>query len=120
MGYFSFLFLLRVQSECLPLRRASVLGDLMDRGPAAHPALIGLRDIGREQRISMKLARRENQRYGSILMRPCFCAGSVLVPRHLCPIHTIWPLICQRTEPAALLFPPLQRVNLNLVLKSVS
>ena len=118
LGYLSFLFLLRVQSECLPIRRAEIMVDLFDRAPAAYPALIGLRIIGNEQRLILKLARRKNQRYGSILMRPCFCSGGILVPRQLCPVHVIWPLICQRTEPSGLLFPSLQRANLNRILKA--
>ena len=51
-------------------------------------------------------------------MRPCFCAGGILAPRHLCPIRAIWPIIRQRTEAAAFLFPSLQRVNVNRVLKA--
>ena len=56
LGYLSFLFLLRVQSEGLPLRRVSINDNLLDRSRGSFPALIGLCDINGENRLVMKLA----------------------------------------------------------------
>ena len=41
-----------------------------------------------------------------------------MVPRSLCPVHSIWPLIRVRVAPHELLFPSLQRSNLNRILKA--
>ena len=119
LGYFSFLFLLRVQSECLPIRRAGFKGDLLKRTPQTPQALIGLGDVNGDRRLVPKLNTRKNCRYGSILMRPCFCEGGVIVPGSLCPIHVAWPAICSRVLPGELISPSLQRANLNRVLKTV-
>ena len=119
LGYLSFLFLLRVQSEGIPIRRASLYEPLLERAPQLHPALIGVRDVGGESRLILKLSTRKNTRYGAILMRPCFCQGSVLVPGSLCPVHVIWPIIRERVLPNDLIFPSLQRTNLNRMLKVV-
>ena len=83
-----------------------------------HPSLIGICDVNGEQRLVLKLARRKNQRYGSSITRPCFCNGSILVPSGFCPIHNIWPIIRERTELHGLLFPSLQRANINRILKA--
>ena len=119
LGYLSFLFLLRVQSEGIPIRRASLYDPLLERVPQKYPALIGVRDIGGESRLILKLSTRKNTRYGAILMRPCFCQGSILVPESLCPVHVIWPSIRERVLPNELVFPSLQRTNLNRMLKTV-
>ena len=79
LGFFSFLFLLRVQSEGLPMRRATLQGDILQRVPQKHQALIGLRGVAGDQRLVLKLNTRKNTRYGSIIMRPCFCEGGILV-----------------------------------------
>ena len=120
LGYFSFLSLLRVQSECLPIKRAGIHGDILQRTPQKHQSLVGLGDVHGDQRLVLKLNTRKNYRYGSILMRSCFCEGGVLAPGSLCPIHVVWPQIRARGAPGELIFPSLQRTNLNRVLKTAA
>ena len=115
--FFSFLFILRVQSECLPLRRARLIDPLLSKVKQNEKALIGLRTFNDETRLVLKLSTRKNTRYGSIMMRPCFCHSDSFVPASLCPIHRVWPLIRQRVEPGAMIFPSLQGNNLNRILK---
>ena len=119
VGFFSFLIPLRVQSEGLPMRRANLNDDILRRTPQKQQALIGLREVAGDQRLVLKLNTRKNTRYGSINMRPCFCEGGVLVPRSLCPVHVAWPIIRARVLLGGLLFPSLQRTNLNRVLKAI-
>ena len=118
LGYLSFLFLLRVQSEGLPIHRASLQEPLLDRSPQKLQALIGLREVAGEKRLILKLKTRKNCRRGVILMRPCFCSGSILVPTSLCPVHRVWPLIREKVLPDQPIFPTLLNKNLNRVLKA--
>ena len=117
LGALAFLFLLRVQSEGIPTRRASLSEPLLSRTPQEYPALIGLRNTGSDTRLALKLSTRKNARQGVILMRPCFCRGGILVPASLCPVHAIWPAIIARVEINGLLLPSLQGPNLNRILK---
>ena len=116
--YLSFLFLVQVRSEGLPIRRASLMEPLLEGVPQRFQALMGIRDVAGSSRLILKLSTRKNSRYGSILMRPCFCHGSVLVPGSLCPVHAVWPIIRERVLPNDPLFPSRQRTNLNRVLKT--
>ena len=118
LAILSFIFVLRVQSECLPIRRASLEEPLLPRTPQTYQALIGLRETGHDTRLALKLSTRKNTRLGSILTRPCFCRGSILVPSALCPVHAIWPAIRTKVTPNGLLFPSLQGSNLNRILKT--
>ena len=57
--YLSFFFLLRTQSEGLPAKRASNSERLPDRSiPSAH-SLIGLRSVGCEDRLVLKLIKQK-------------------------------------------------------------
>ena len=114
----SFNFLLRVQSECLPIRRATTSEPLPERTPNAFPDLIGVRDTRHDSRLILKLSARKNSRYGAILMRPCFCWGGILAPDSLFPVRAIWPAIRARVLPEELLAPSIHRANLNSALKA--
>ena len=119
LGFLSFLFLLRVQSECLPIRRGGINDRILERTPRDSPALLGIREFHGETRLVLKLNTRKNCRYGIILMRPCFCDGGVLVPGSLCPIHAVRPAIRGRVLPGELISPSLQGSNINRILKAV-
>ena len=81
----SYIFLLRVPSEALPL----VCGDS------------GLADEGQEQsvlycdsdqQVCLKLKKRKNKPEGSLLKRGCWCRS---VDRSLCPVHVLWEYMQQ-------------------------
>ena len=105
LGYLSFLFLIRVQSEGLPIQRASLLEPLLTKCPKRAQAYIGLRDIGGGISTDSQTTHPEKHtRYGPIMMRPRFCSGSILVPASLCPVHIAWPIIRERVLPNELFF----------------
>ena len=111
------MFLLRVQSEGIPAIRASSNDRILDRSPIKAQSLIGLRDIGGEDRLVLKLTKRKNNRYGSVLMRPCFCGGNIIGDTGICPVHDFWPAVRRHTAIGSALFPSLLKKNVNRVLK---
>ena len=117
--YLSYLFLLRVPSEGLPIQRAAVSDVITTKAPQEGKALLGIRVIGDSPRLVLKLKKRKLNKTGAIMMRPCFCDGTGLVPAGLCPLHNFWPLIQQQILPGELLFPSLQNKNLNRILKAI-
>ena len=115
MCYVSFLFLLRLPSEALPLFRALPEERLLSDDPMSNKATIGLRDFNGEQRLVLRLTRRKNTRHGLIAMRPCFCGKNKLLPQHCCPIHIFWVNVMATTKPGEPLFPSLQGKNINRI-----
>ena len=117
--YLAYLFLLRVPSEGLPIRRASIGDIIVTKSPQSEKALMGIRFIGRSPRLILKLKKRKLNKTGAIMMRPCFCDGEGLVPAGLCPIHDFWPIVQRSFLPGEQLFPALQGKNLNRILKAI-
>ena len=76
----SYIFLLRVPSEALPMRRGGA--DFL--AAADEQSLLFLNHATGE--LCLKLHRRKNRQQGSTLRRICSCSGSP----ELCPIHVLW------------------------------
>ena len=119
LGFLAFLFLLRLQSEALPMRRAFASDPLLPNTPPSGKAVLGLVTIKGEERLVLKLSSRKCTAQTSVLMRPCFCDGGGLFPRSLCPIHALWASVLRSTAPGDLLFPSLAKANINRILKAV-
>ena len=117
LGFMSFLFLLRLQSEALPMRRAYPSDPLLPNAPPSGKSVIGLLSIRGEERLVLKLSSRKCTAEASVLMRPCFCASGGLFPRSLCPVHILWESILRTTSPGDLLFPPSLTRTLTAFLK---
>ena len=96
--YVTYLFTLRLPSEALTLTRASPNDRLLSMDEPANKGLIGLREFHGEQRLVLKLAKRENTKNAFIATRPCFCTPNALIPRHNCPIHRFWAAVIKNTE----------------------
>ena len=117
--FVSFLFMLRLPSEALPLTRALPNELLLsDEAPSAK-AVIGLREFMGENRLILKLAKRKNQRSLYTAMRPCFCTPNCLVPAQNCPIHQFWEAVIKHTHPGSPLFPSLQKKNITRIIRRV-
>ena len=81
--------MLRLPSECLPIRTGSV-------GTCANEqAVIEASD----QEISLRLKRRKNKASGSLLVRRCWCSTC----KETCPVHVLGKL-ASVTEPGSALF----------------
>ena len=117
--YVTFLFLLRLPSEALPLTRALPNELLLSPDIPSSKAVIGLREFQGEKRLVLKLSHRKNTRSVYTAMRPCFCGDNALLPRHNCPIHRFWAAVIENTEPGSQLFPSLQRANFSRVFRAV-
>ena len=72
----SYVFLLRLPSECLPIRVAS--------GDAADHACQAVVHVG-DDYISLRLKRRKNKEGGSLLTRRCWCSTC----KETCPVHVL-------------------------------
>ena len=100
-------FLLRVPSECLPLRGQQAGEDLDSEERLARRAVIGLSGA----KVVIKLDRRKHMASGSRLVRACICDDyspdslELHIPQLLCPASQLWPAIRQRTPVGELLFP---------------
>jgi hypothetical protein len=71
----SYVFMLRLPSECLPIRTGSV-------GTCANEqAVIETSD----QEVSLRLKRRKNKASGSLLVRRCWCSTC----KETCPVHVL-------------------------------
>ena len=116
--YISFLFMLRVPSEALPLIRAPVDELLLSDSSPSSQAVIGLREFQGHTRLVLRLARRKNAPRGFTAMRPCFCGANALLPKHNCPIHVFWAEVLRNTAPGQPLFPTLVNKNINRVLRA--
>ena len=117
--YLSYLFLLRVPSEGLPIRRAALNDILTTKSPQAGMASMGIRSIDNAPRLILKLKKRKLNKTGAITMRPCFCDGEGLAPAGFCPIHDFWPIVQRSNLPGEGLFPTLQSKNLNRISKAI-
>ena len=118
--YLSYLFLLRVPSEGLPICRASAQDIITTKAPQMERALMGIRSINGSPRLILKLKKRKLNKTGAITTRPCFCDNGGFMPHGLCPIHDFWAGIQREILPIEPLFPPLQGKNLNRILKAIS
>ena len=79
----TYVFLLRMPSECLPITVAQ--GDASD---AQRQAVV---TVG-EDAIRLRLKRRKNKESGSMLKRKCWCAECKLT----CPVHVLGPYFAAR------------------------
>ena len=75
----SYVFMLRLPSEALPMVRGS--DGLSDHGQNQSTIFMD----GDE--LCLKLRKRKNKPWGSLLRRGCWCASS---PSALCPVHVVW------------------------------
>ena len=115
----TYLFMLRLPSEALLLTRALPDERLLSTDKASPPAVIGLRDFGREPRLILKLAKRKNSRSHFTAMRPCFCGDNALLPRHNCPIRRFWKYVIAHTRPGYPLSPSLLNKNITRISRKV-
>ena len=116
--YVSYLFMLRVPSDALPLTLALPDERLLSDDPPSSRAVIGLRVFQGQARLILKLSRRKNARDGFTAMRPCFCGVNSLLPQHNCPIHMFWTEVLRTATPGQPLFPTLLNKNINRVLRA--
>ena len=116
--YVTYLFMLRLPSEALPLHRALTDEQLLSNEAPSNTAVIGLREYEGQQRLTIKLARRKNSRGIFTALRPCYCGKNALLPRHNCPIHIFWANVITSTQPGDPLFPSLANKNINRVLRA--
>ena len=118
----SYVFILRLQSEALPARRASLDDELLKRPPLSGDshALIGHRILpGRSERIVLKLRTRKATRGGAVLMRPCFCDGGDLGGMGICPVRDFGPAVCASSLWGGFLSPSLRSKKTNRMLKGM-
>ena len=104
LAFISYLFSLRVPSEALQIRRAYADDPLTEFVPQADKALLGLRQYKGQQMMVLKFAFRENIRGGCVLFRPCLWSEQDNRARAICPVHSIWPMITDRTPVGARIF----------------
>ena len=117
LGYVSYLFVLRLQSEALPIVYAFDGEPLLSRSGPFAKSTMGLRRVNNEDRLVLRLAFRKNTRSVTIALRPCFCTDGGIVPRALCPIHAFWTAVTAHTRPGEFLFPTYRPRNLTRVLR---
>ena len=120
--YLAYVFILRLPSEALPVVRASLTNELLNRTPLPDgaPALIGSRfPLDGSERIVLKPRSRKATRGGAILMRPCFCDADDLGGKGICPIHDRWHAVCSSTMWGEPLFPFHCSKNINRILKGM-
>ena len=78
-------FLLRVQSECIPLLRGAP-DQATSLPPSAHSGIW----IEDNSTLALKLAQRKNRPQGSLIRRPCTCAVG---GRQFCVVHRVAPFL---------------------------
>ena len=107
--WISWIFLLRVPSECLPLVRQKPFERMDADSVLQSPAVIGVE----KGNIVIKLHRRKHMAGGARLVRRCICEryppGSleIHVPQLFCPTCVLWDAICGRVRAGDMLFPGL-------------
>ena len=111
--YLSHLFLLRVPSEGLPIRRAFSTDIITTKSPQEVKAPIAVRASGDNLRLILQIKKRKLNKTGAATLRPCFCDGEWMGPSSLCPIRDIRPLVRRSSLPGDQLFPNIQWWNLN-------
>ena len=117
-AFLSFLLLLRLPSETLLIRRASDWGRLSEFAPHDFKILAGLRTFSGTNLSIVKFSRRKNLPTGCILRRPCLCDETSTLARIFCPVHQIWPRLCDGVEVHGRLFPSLTPHKFNIALKT--
>ena len=113
--FLSFLFLLRVPSEGLCMRRATIDMDLVTRERLPFRSIFGIVDEEVCPKLVLKLRKRKNSKAGMVLVRPCSCGGTVINPRGYCPVHRFWPIIIQFTRTGEFIFPKYRKSNINRI-----
>ena len=100
-------FLLRIPSECLPLRRRQAGEDLDSETRQNRRAVIGLSGA----KLAIKLSRRKHMADGSRLARVRICEEcmrqflELYLPQPLRPVSQLWPAIRRRAAAGGPLFP---------------
>ena len=79
----TYVFLLRLSSEALPIVRGG--SGVADYG-MKHKAVLSLED----NCLQLKLSHRKNIAAECVLKKPCWCKSADFV---VCPVHVIWPYI---------------------------
>ena len=103
----SWVFLLRVQSECIPLTRQRAGEDLLSEERLPRRAVIGLQ----QGKLIIKLNRRKHMAAGATMVRCCICADypadslELHVPQLFCPVCSLWPAIRASVATGGELFP---------------
>ena len=117
-AFFSFLFILRVPSETLWMRKASPSDRLTEFYPQDHKVLVGIRIIDGQEFLLAKFAWRKNMKHGCIVRRPCLCHDGLPLARAVCPVHRIWHRISSRVRSYEFLFPSFSAGKFAITLKS--
>ena len=71
--HFPILYLLRVPSGGLCMRRALIDQDLVSKRPLDSQSILGIADEESDPKLLLKLRRRKNVKSGLVLIRPCLC-----------------------------------------------
>ena len=80
----TYIFLLRLPSEALPIvRGVNGVADYVQKKAVLYLA---------EDCLCLKLSSRKNIRTGSLLKRGCWCKSARFL---VCPVHVVWPFICK-------------------------
>ena len=87
----SFLFIFRVPSETLQLRRAYWNRRVSEFSPHAAKAVVGIRPVEGTDYLALKMSYRENPTAGVIPKRPRFCGMDNTLARLACPVRSLWP-----------------------------
>ena len=88
----SYVFLLRVPSEALMMRRG---GENVTTGPNEWQKSVLFFDESTSE-LCLKLHRRKNKERGSVLKRVCSCSSGT---PELCPVHVLWEKFFKSMEP---------------------
>ena len=80
---------------------------------------MGIRTYKDHEMLLPKFAFRENIRGGCVLFRPCLCSEQDKRARPLCPVHSIWPIIRDRTPVGERIFEGFPHCSDNRVIKIV-
>jgi len=84
----TYIFLLRLPSEALPIVRGG--SGVADYG-AKHKAVMSLED----NCLQLKLSHRKNIAKECVLKRPCWCKSADFL---VCPVHVVWPYMKEFKE----------------------
>ena len=117
--FFSFIFMLRMGSEALPLIRANWDHNVNARSPQSDKAVVGLVKADNADFLCLKLNRRKNMRDGTIMRRTCTCNPKKNTFDKFCPVHILWPAVKKRVPRGKLLFPSLKTGSLNRDLRNL-
>ena len=117
-AFVSFLFLLRVPSGTIWMRKADSSDRLTEFPPQRHKVLVGMGAIGGHDFLLAKFACRKNMKHGCILRRPCLRHDSMPMARAVCPVHMVWHRISDRVPADDLLFPSFSAEKFRTALKS--